>query len=409
MSVVFAAGDPKVGGVDDTAADTQITKILNMPVGTPVPNAAFVFEFAKIGQGKDETDEAKADMPNVPNVTVNIASGDTTTPVGTDALTLSKQSTSGIFGSVTFLHAGVYIYEISEKDGGQVFDANADTTETVTYSEAKYRIKAYVKEHSITGAMYVYAITATNPYDDAGDPYNGGKIDPTPGDGNTTFSAIAFTNEYTLTNNGTTPTNPDHSTLDVSKVVDGGFADKTKYFPFEVSITEPAALPVANQQTYYRAYVVDSTGVVTSTDNADASLIDTDSGGVYIKIAEGGSAVDVNLKHGQTLRFIDTPVGTSYEAKELGTIDYIPSVAVISNSINTTPSTSEAASGAALTTETQYIGSAANSAAFTNTYDASSPTGFDWDDMPYLGLLMLLIAAGVAYLVIRSRKKKSYN
>jgi hypothetical protein len=153
--------------------------------------------------------------------------------------------------------------------------------------------------------------------------------------------------------------------------------------------------------------------IVPTTSNAAAALLTADGGNTIIKISHSGTT-DVNLKHGQKLVFIDLPIGTSFRVNEAAAPGYTPAVALLVNgasaytasgTLNTALSTDDPGAPATL----RLIGLSANSAAYTNTNDTVAPTGIDLNTIPYIGLIVLALGALTAYVMVRSRRRKSHS
>jgi hypothetical protein len=211
---------------------------------------------------------------------------------------------------------------------------------------------------------------------------------------------MAFTNNYVKTNGSDTPDNPDptkpnESTLNVSKTVSGDFASTSIYFEFKLKITVPAALiPSLGGNTVYKAYVVENNTVV-------GSSIDFQS----------GMEKTIQLKHGQKLMFVNTPVGTVYDVTEIGTSAYTPAVEVTTNggAPVSNPSNETITEGGSLAALGQLVGEATNLAAYTNSRDNVTPTGINLSTLPYVGLVLMAFGALVMFVIVKSRKKETQN
>jgi hypothetical protein len=413
FTAAFAEGDP-VEGTETSPAQAGITKILRMPEGTAAPAASFTFEVAKVSlEGLADT-AALATMPAISDVTINL-SGVTPSTSG-NVTTLIKESAnifSGTYMSKAFDHAGIYKYKITEKNNTYTDSNPGDgITETMSYSDMEYTITLWVEKG--TGSNYYIKVIASSYVEDDGqNPPTDEKVDPTPGGGGSyDYSQMIFENGYMTTKDVVNPTTG--STLYVNAAVGGGFANEETYFPYSVTLTVPAFL---EKQTY-RGYVVDATNtVVTSADNGAVQPDAGDTLGAYIDFASG-SAVTVNLKAGQKLVFIDTPAGAAWTATDtLSTTadpfkDYLAGVTYTDNNgspqtiTNTDPDTQK---GVALTVPasgTLLVNIAGSYAQFTNTRNVTSPTGILLNNLPYIGLILLAVAALVLFVVFKSRKRK---
>ena len=390
---------------EDSPAQATISKILQLPIGTQTPQLSFHFQARKISVDERNTPADLDTMPALNGAALEVSFGpadvDTTSPAPS-TLSIPKE-TGNLFSGVTFPHAGVYVYEISE-----IADTNTDIDTAgntqLYYSQASYTLTAYVANHS-NGGTYVYAVGVRIEENDLGQAADG-KVDPTPGgDGEKYFySQMIFTNAYVETNGPTDPEKPDpanESTLFVSKTVAGDFGDKTQYFNFSMDLSAPDLL--RDVPAYYRAYVVENGAVVADlAGNAQAGLLGSDPGGAYIKISTSGET-SFQLRHGQRLVFVDTPVGTSYNVNQAAATHYTPSFIITTNGVAgaNTPGTMSNP----LATGMQLVGTQDNSAAFTNTRDSVTPTGLNLNDVPFILMIALALGALVTIVVVKARKR----
>ncbi|MDR0285794.1 MAG: hypothetical protein LBI33_13040, partial [Propionibacteriaceae bacterium] len=316
-----------------------------------------------------------------------------------------------LFGGITWPHAGVYTYAITETPG--TYTLKPDVTEEITYSQARYEVNVYVGE--VSGALAITAIGAVQTIDGSGEPVapeDQAKVDPTPG-GNPglgyTYSQMIFLNQYVKTEGGTTPTTDKNWTLAISKTVQGDYSDTSAYFPFHATVTAPTLSSV----TAFTAYVVAADPatagqyiIVTTADNYAGAI----AGGKFT--VASGSNLDVNLKHGQSLVFVDTPVGTRYTVSEDGTTAYTAKATVTEAGITGGRETGGAGLGLTLPAAsnavyqgTLYVGEGpANSADFVNDRGDITATGISLDNLPYYLLIALVALSLGAYVVVRFRK-----
>jgi len=424
-----------INGTYDDPAQAAITKILQMPYGTNIPDATFNFSVTPVTV--DDVDNDGTNMPAIDTVSLAFDGGQTLIdpPLGDfDSYYLES---GNIFEGVQWPHSGVYVYEVAElQNTNDAIDANTDH-ESLTYSQALYELTAYVKDGA--DGYYIAAITdVVSSTDDTANlmaqlagPFGpigihlprqpflpaaanvGDKVDPTPGgneDSGSVYSDMTFTNIYVKTNGAQDPEDPDptapaDATLSVSKAVVGALADTNQYFDFSMTVTAPSL--VFNVPDFYRAYVVQDGQVVTSEDNADPSLIGSDNGGSFIKFLP---SVDTpfNLKAGQKLVFIDTPVGTWYDVSEINPTNYLASLLITSDN-STAPVIEAANAGDSIEVTNQLVGEHTNTAAFTNNRDMLAPTGLKISDLPFIGLIALALASLTVFVVAKSRRKKAYN
>jgi len=391
LSTVFAAAGPISGGTQGAPAQAVISKELKMADGTTTPAATFTFQLAKKDIDGDSTAAAQATMPAIADKSVTFASTDTgSTAAGVKTVT---KDTASLFAGITWPHAGVYTYTVTET-------ANTYTNgsgESMSYSSGSYDISVYVVNGSpnYVEAIGTYVVVADHAGQIAGD-----KTDPQASTEVTgAYRAMVFTNTFKKTNGGTDVTNPAHRTLAISKTVGGAYGDQTKYFANNITVTQNALFT----GTTYKGYVLENGAVVTAA--ANGTIAGTDpTNGAYINFPSG-TTVTVNLKHGQTLAFLDNEVGSSYVATEPAVVDYAPTASVIVNGGTPIALGSATVFNTALSTASRLIGENANSAAFTNTYKTITPTGIALNNLPFIMIIVLAVGAFAAYIVVKSRKR----
>lgn len=406
-ATAFAAdptSGPIVMGTEAAPAAAAINKTLKMPIGTYTPAATFTFEFTKLSLDDSTATADLAAMPAIADKSISFTTADAGTTDG-DVKTVVKES-GNIAAGLTFSKPGVYRYIVTEKTGTYTLDA---AHEDLTYSGASYRVAFWVENNAAGTGTYIRAISSIIVITDSSNLGNEGtKVDPTPGgDPNVEgdYSQMVFTNVF-VRYDGTKPTdpapNPDPSdpalnAFALTKKVAGGMADKSKYFTFSVGVTKNSLI---DGTPTYRAYVLDAAGaVVTTTDNyatigADKSISFT-----------SGTNLSVKLKDGQTLYFVDVPVGTQYNVSESGSNGYTPSYSHVVN--NGTAATKTGAENGALVlgSGTLRITEELDTATYTNTAKDVTPTGIAVNDLPYIALFAVVIGAFVSLAVVRSRKR----
>jgi len=383
-----SSGAPIYTVDEDNPVQAAIAKILQVPVGTDFPAMTFEFEIKAVSLDGDEG--AAGSMPPITLAPIKYDGSETNTPVD-GIVSITKESPQDIFKDVQWPRAGVYVYEIKEiKDTYYIADA---AHETLDYSDAGYILRVYVKEGSVKGKYYIYALSTVIDVPDT-DGEKGDKVDPTPGD-----SHMTFTNNYVKTNGGTDPKDDDDSTLWISKAVDGDFASSTVYFGYKLTVTVPSL--VTTPKPYYKAYVVENGAVVTSAENG--TIAGTDAFGPYIAFVSG-SETEFYLRDGQRLVFVDTPVGTGYDVTEQATNAYKPDAYITYNSETAIhyPGTLNNE----LEVLGQLVGEAVNKADFINTRDEVTPMGVNLNDLPFIILLVLAMGIVGGYMAVKTRKRK---
>lgn len=399
FTTAFAAPADMLSGTESDPVNTVIAKEFKMAEGTITPSVTFTFNFAKKSVDAttvtDASDPTNTLMPAVAAKSVSFTSADTATAIG-GVITLTKDTTS-LFNIADFTHAGVYTYTVTETTGSAA---------GVTYSKAEYDVAVYIANGA--SGLYIAGVGTTIKKDNDGNASSGKTSTTTPGSVTGTFRAMTFSNSYVKGGGGGDPKVPADQELAISKTVSGNYADKTKYFPYTVTVNKTSF----GTTSTYKGYVVENGAVVTAA--ANGTVGGTDANGAYINFPSG-TGTTVNLKHGQTLAFVDTEVGVTYVANELGAADYTPSYIV------TTDGTAAAAQtgtvGTALSTGTQSIVESAtpgtgvplNGAAFTNTYKTVTPTGISLNNLPFIMMIVLAAVALVGFVAVKSRKKTYSN
>ncbi len=408
----FAAGDAVLGTPDDPA-QAAITKKLIMPEGTTTPGATFTFHFEKVSVDDSDDSTVLDKMPDFPNATLSFDSSDTGNIDNTSHTKTILKQTGDLLttGNKSFPHAGVYVYDVTELQSVTGYTPGAN--EQYVYSLAEYELRIYVKEGP-SGALYVAGVGTVITEEDSsnGTSATGDKVDATPktGDPNTTgeYSKMIFTNIYSKTAGGTDSEDTTTPALTISKVVASEYADKSKYFAFNVDVEElDSILNPAGSSVTYRAYVVESSSgtIVTGTDNYTNP--ETDSAGKkFIKIT-AGTPIEVNLKHDQSLVFTDLTVGAEFTVEEAAVPYYVATYMQKVNNGNPTAGNSNTAEDSACKTDSALIGEGTNSVEFTNTYRTITPTGVIVNNLPYVMILILAAGSFMAFVVVKSRKKHS--
>jgi len=443
MLTTLAAWGPKNEypvsvGNGDTPAGASITKRLKVAEDTKLPDTAiFTFTFTKTGIDDDTTTAATGVMPNMGPLTINLSKNqagiETIVGSGTDAgYTFYVKETGDFLSTITdgvgWPKEGIYKYRVKETGSGIVLNSADAVNEGAYYSIAEYDFEIWVAADS-TGKMipkYVVARTVKDAVDEyyPGDP-GGTKVDPTPGgvkheDGITIgddFSQVMFTNRYWRSDGGGEE-NPKVDALVVSKTVTGNGADHTMYFPFTVTVTQPAIILPTTPAKVYMAYVLDSNdNFVTAAANYGGTLL-TDAGGrLYIPFTSN-AALTVNLKDGQKLGFADLHVGAKVEVMEARQAKYRASYV---RTFGPNPGTFTAPNADVAwgfprnpgDVGPHYIvsgsGTTANKADFTNHCTGEIPTGISVDNLPYVVFIGIMVLALLGFVVIKSRKNGKYD
>lgn len=147
MSVFATEGETTA----TTATTAVIKKELTVPNGVTTPKATFKFN---VTAKKVNSDEATpTNMPTIREKKVEYSANDTAPDSTTGNTKVITKSTGDIFENVTFEHAGVYVYEVSE----QANTYTTATNETMAYDVDKYTLNVYVTEEN--GSYAIKSIT----------------------------------------------------------------------------------------------------------------------------------------------------------------------------------------------------------------------------------------------------------
>ncbi|RFZ79611.1 hypothetical protein DS742_07500 [Lacrimispora amygdalina] len=396
----LAAPTPVTGGSEGNHAKITLKKTLNLADNLTVPSATF--QYTLTPEDIDGDDEQITVMPAISVSDITFSSTDTAASTEDGVASYSKESAAFPANSVTFPRAGVYTYTLAETPNTYIPGA----TETITYDNATYIVKLYVKNGS--NGCYVDTVEAWTT-DDAGQPE--AKIDPTPGS-----SDMEFVNNYSKTTGSEDPCES-ISNLRLLKTVAGDYADKSKYFTFTVKVTAPSSAPAATYKAYVANYdpTRDTYTVVTSPDNYSGT-IQNDTYGNYIEFTSGINET-IKLKHYQTLIFADMPIGTFYEMQEAATPDYKGKVDL--NQGGTITSYTAPGENMAVSTNDANSGNEArivqtqswNAAAFENEHAAApiTPTGVIIDNLPFILLLAVAVGALILFVAVKARRRRGYT
>ncbi|MCL2107592.1 MAG: hypothetical protein FWH26_11115 [Oscillospiraceae bacterium] len=282
--------------------------------------------------------------------------------------------------------------------------------EVLDYSEAEYKVNVYVQqclddECADYLEYYVSAIGAVKLTLDDGDPGDDAlKLDPTPGSlrVDSELSEMEFTNSY-VKRTVPDPNEDDPTTLTISKLTTGAYRDETEYFDFVLTL----ALPVVGgidlaEEGFDGPFEVKvfEDGVDVTEDHPDATLDE-------IEFIAGSN--NFQLKHGQSLKIYGLAYGTTYTISEIDPTNYTPSALITRGG-----AVGSASGGALSTTKTMpdqlVAGGGANSAAYTNARNDITLEGLNINDIPFIGMIALALAAGLFLVAAKTRKaKKSYN
>jgi hypothetical protein len=293
-----------------------------------------------------------------------------------------------------FAKTGVYSYTVKESD--EALD-NASGYDEMSKSNAEYSLE--VRVGNFNGELYVKDVVATvEKADNAGTAGKGTKVDATPGNGTTSFSGLQFTNRFF----------PNlHNKLSVETNVEGDMADKSKAFNVNVQLIDPLNSPVKyNIYLPYEVYLYDENN---NPVEEPVTEYDSYAGTGYYLIGADSTPKTIGMKHGWRLVFDYVGAGTKFVVTQDASEFYIPNVAVSYNG-QAAVSTNNAAANTAISTadvdaSLSYVVSGGSAVTFTNAYDEVSPTGVVINNLPFIMLALLAIAALGISVIARSRRR----
>lgn len=383
---------------EQNPAASALTKAFVMADGAETPGLTFDFELIPVSvDGKAAT---AGNMPDIGTKSVTFSAADN--GAVTDGVKTIYKESENLFANVNWPHAGVYVYNIKETPSVK---GTLGAGETITYSEAEYKVKVYVANGA--NGLYLAAVGAELTVTDGGEGTEGSnKVDSQPGgDPSVTgdYSKMIFTNNYMKKNGSGDPMDYNLAISKEVKSPDGdghNFADKTMYFDFKVTATKSSANYGNNVK--YRVYVMEGDTVVTNSQNYAGTILTDAQYGDYI-VLDSGTEYTVHLKHGQWLSFVDLEIGATYTVTELGRENYTPSCA---QTVNGTVTDHSAVANSDLVIAATTITGGDNRADFTNTYMSITPVGVSVDNLPYVILIALVVIGLGIYLVYKSRRRR---
>lgn len=362
----------------ETSAKVSINKVLNIAEGITTPEATFTFTFTpKTGTSSNGAPYETISDSNGKIAAKNVvySKSDLLQPNQTSI----KKDTGNIFESVTYTHAGEYVYTVAETQnvGWAQILKNSVAIDSMTYDNRSYEMHVIVKNKT-TGGTYISSV-----YFKQVSPSVNGKVKPS--ESGTTYKYDLFTNIYRknagkITDpNEPNPNKPNVSKVDpnakslvIKKVVSGATADKSKDFTFKLTFTK------ASTET---------------SQSITGKIGETSKTFVY------GQETTITLRHDQSLVFDTIPAGTRYKLVETGSQGYTASAAYKENGA------SKNQAGTVSTNFTQdsiLIGEKPNDNTITNSLPDVTPTGLLIDNLPFI----LMIGLGLAGFVVLSKKRR---
>lgn len=362
----------------ETSAKVSINKVLNIAEGITTPEATFTFTFTpKTGTSSNGAPYETISDSNGKIAAKNVvySKSDLLQPNQTSI----KKDTGNIFESVTYTHAGEYVYTVAETQnvGWAQILKNSVPIDSMTYDNRSYEMHVIVKNKQSSG-VYISSV-----YFKLVSTSSTAKVKPS--EKGELYKYDLFVNTYRknagkITNpNEPTPNkpkpenfNPDAKSLVIKKLVEGDSADKTKDFTFKLTFTKAST---DDQGTFV--------GQVGSTSYT----------------FENGKEKTITLHHDQSLVFDNLPAGTRYKLVESGSQGYKATASYNENGVirNQTGTAS-----ADFTQTSILVGEKTNDNTITNSLPNVTPTGLLIDNLPFI----LMIGLGLAGFVVLSKKRR---
>ena len=362
----------------ETSAKVSINKVLNIAEGITTPEATFTFTFTpKTGTSSNGAPYETISDSNGKIAAKNVvySKSDLLQPNQTSI----KKDTGNIFESVTYTHAGEYVYTVAETQnvGWAQILKNSVPIDSMTYDNRSYEMHVIVKNKQSSG-VYISSV-----YFKLVSTSSTAKVKPS--EKGELYKYDLFVNTYRknagkITNpNEPTPNkpkpenfNPGAKSLVIKKLVEGDSADKTKDFTFKLTFTKAST---DDQGTFV--------GQVGSTSYT----------------FENGKEKTITLHHDQSLVFDNLPAGTRYKLVESGSQGYKATASYNENGVirNQTGTAS-----ADFTQTSILVGEKTNDNTITNSLPNVTPTGLLIDNLPFI----LMIGLGLAGFVVLSKKRR---
>lgn len=362
----------------ETSAKVSINKVLNIAEGITTPEATFTFTFTpKTGTSSNGASYETISDSNGKIAAKNVvySKSDLLQPNQTSI----KKDTGNIFESVTYTHAGEYVYTVAETQnvGWAQILKNSVAIDSMTYDNRSYEMHVIVKNKQSSG-VYISSV-----YFKLVSTSSTAKVKPS--EKGELYKYDLFVNTYRknagkITNpNEPTPNkpkpenfNPGAKSLVIKKLVEGDSADKTKDFTFKLTFTKAST---DDQGTFV--------GQVGSTSYT----------------FENGKEKTITLHHDQSLVFDNLPAGTRYKLVESGSQGYKATASYNENGVirNQTGTAS-----ADFTQTSILVGEKTNDNTITNSLPNVTPTGLLIDNLPFI----LMIGLGLAGFVVLSKKRR---
>jgi len=348
-----------------TVPRTSLVKTLQAPVGTTLPTgASFTFEFEAVQIQLDEFSYSRpvANVPPISNQVITIDSGAAVTAAEITTATGSLNLRNLMYDVDFSTWGGIYVWNITE----QYDSSNTMYPSSMSYDDARFQIRTFVDGEGSVEQVYVYSLI----YDE-GIWAAGARLDDGP----------SFTNTYVRYTSDT-----DDNHLEVTKYIEGQFADSETLFTFTLTLTAHELAPIDFPLT---ATIVDAGG--------DPVL------GSRNPVILATGADDFQLAHDERLVLPPLPLGTTFYVAEGAHEEFAPEVKVIVG--GQLVHADSAGQNSSLSTGSRVLNyGGRNAADFTNIHQFALPTGLSVGNMSAVVAVFSAIALA-AYFARQYRKR----
>ena len=348
----------------------NLTKALQKPEGTPIPNPGVTFTFNVTPHSYNNNTAQSGLVPTIPLANRSVIINNTGTTTGPTGGVLTTTNSTDLLEDISFTQIGRFAWRVTEVQTATGVGPNSEIT---VFSQAEYEIAVYVQIHPTQMGQLQIAATTIYRVRNA----QGTLINPP-----IKVDNLRFDNIYRRT---TTGTQACPGALLVSKTVTGVNPPANASFDFHVTLTRTVLCPPTTTFT----------GRVFNAANAQV--------GPNITFTSGTTQT-VTLAHDQRLVIERMVIGSSFLVVEPPVAGFDPSVVLHVNGVLITPAPTPGAGGE-LSTGTHVVGAdLRNSAAFTNDHRLPPPTGLNIDNQTTL-LLPVVAIMIVSLLVLKARKR----
>ena len=401
---------------DGTNAVVYLLKTVEMPSGTTFPGETYTFHFDTQSTGT-QTDTTIDDE----KVTIDSQLASATT--ATTTLSAAKNVLDGI----SFKSEGIYEYVVTETSALK----NGDTYKIVdnsyvpkeTKQSDKYLMTVYSAKTSDGSGCYAKEVTVQK-WNDSKSSYDF-KLDAS----SSTDSAFAFSDGFSHANvNGTTAEG-------LAEDAANGISESNVAFKLSCKVGDNSGFDPAKVKSGFTYDVTlgkalngaDKYYGIICTYNSDDQKYYKASGAEPIEFTAGGDAKTVTLKGGQCLIFESVTIGAKYETSaeavshwqhiltqitrnpkyeyKMASSDAAATFSLMSTEDPTVSTNTSGTVGDTLASQALTINEIANSVEYTEAYTSTDVTGVVTDNIPYIVIILPIIAALVLF-ALRLRRSE---